>query len=363
MSEIIPMTPGQSPQLLVVDDNEDNRYTLKHRLIREGYSNIVEASNGLEAMDLLISINIDLVLLDALMPEMDGYEVLLQIRNNPDLADIPVIMISAQDEIDNVVRCIEAGADDYFQKPFNAVLLRARVKSSLEKKRLRDETSQRLDILRQVFGKYVPESVVNSIVSGQGKLEPVKTVATILYTDIADFTRIAESMSPEQVVDMLNEYFEAVIACITRYGGSVNQFQGDAMLVTFNVPIADSNHADRAVQAALDIQHIVSTRKFAGVRLATRIGVNSGSVIAGNVGTGERLNYTVHGDAVNLAARLEQLNKQHNSSVLVSGHTVHLLSGSYPIEFIGQASIRGKSAQVKLFRLQSEWKQLKQKCA
>jgi adenylate cyclase len=343
------------PVILVADDNEDNRYTLKQRLLREGYFNIIEAEDGIEALQALKTQSVDLVLLDVLMPGMDGYQVLEQMSNDPGMRNIPVIMNSAVDELESVARCIEAGADDYLPKPYNIVLLRARIRASLEKKRLRDETLKQLGIIRKVFGKYVPESVAEAIVSGQGELKPQKTLATILYTDIEDFTRISESMQPEDVVAMLNQYFEAIIEPITRCGGVVNQFQGDAMLVTFNVPLADPEHADRAVQAAGEIQRILVDRKFAGVSLATRIGINSGNVIAGNVGSGERMNYTVHGDAVNLAARLERLNKEYDSRVLISDATVQLLNDDHPIEPIGDVSIRGKSSMSKVYQLPVTW--------
>ena len=127
-------------RLPVVDDNEDNRYTLLQRLQREGYHNILQAADGVEAMALLNEAEVDLVLLDVLMPEMDGYQVLEQIRRDPGLRNIPVIVISAIDEIETVVRCIESGAEDYLQKPFNTVLLRARIQASLDKKRLIDES-------------------------------------------------------------------------------------------------------------------------------------------------------------------------------------------------------------------------------
>jgi len=339
------------PLLLVADDNEDNRYTLRQRLVREGYDNIIEATNGSEALELLKSHDVDLVMLDVLMPEMDGYQVLERMRGDTRLRNIPVIMNSAVSEIDSVVRCIEAGADDYLAKPYNLVLLRARIRASLEKKRLRDETLQQLGIIRRVFGKYVPKTVAEAIVSGQGELEPVHAEATILYTDIEDFTRISESMQPERVVDMLNEYFQAVIEPITQYGGVVNQFQGDAMLVSFNVPLADPKHADNAVRAATEIQQMLGSRKFAGIRLSTRIGINSGTVFAGNVGSGERVNYTIHGNAVNLAARLERLNKEYESKVLISHETVQLLCNRYPLEAIGKVAIRGNSSQTQIYRL------------
>ena len=222
---------------------------------------------------------------------------------------------------------------------------------AIEDERLFRKVNRQLTIIREVFGKYVPENVVEAIVSGKGHLKPIQTTATILYSDLEAFTSIVEDMPPIQVVQMLNEYFPAVIEPITRHGGVVNQFQGDAMLVTFNVPVEDPHHADEAVKAACEIQEVVKTRTFAGVSLRTRIGINTGPVIAGNVGSGDRINYTVHGDAVNVAARLEQLNKDHGTVVLVSGSTVSLLTGTYPLESIGEVKIRGKHESVELFKL------------
>jgi phosphoserine phosphatase RsbU/P len=135
--------------LLVVDDNEDNRYTLTRRLNREGYKNITMASNGREALDKLKTQPLDLVLLDIMMPDMNGYEVLEQVKATPALRDIPIIMISSLDELESVIRCIELGAEDYLSKPFNPTLLRARVGASLEKKRLRDEIRRNMERLAQ----------------------------------------------------------------------------------------------------------------------------------------------------------------------------------------------------------------------
>jgi len=222
---------------------------------------------------------------------------------------------------------------------------------AIEDVRLFRETNLQLAIIREVFGKYVPESVVEAIVSGKGHLKPIQTTATVLYSDLEAFTSIVEDMPPMQVVQMLNEYFPAVIEPINRHGGVVNQFQGDAMLVTFNIPVEDPHHADEAVKTACEIQEVVKNRTFAGISLRTRIGINTGTVIAGNVGSGDRVNYTVHGDAVNQAARLEQLNKVHGTLVLVSGSTVSLLTDTYPLEPVGEVIIRGKHESVELFKL------------
>jgi len=338
--------------VLVVDDNRLNRLKLARGLENQGYA-VNTAENGREALEMLRSTSFELLLLDIMMPEVDGFQVLQEMKSDPELRDIPVIVISALEEMDSVVKCIEMGAEDHMPKPFDPTLLNARIGASLEKKRLRDEVVEQLNFIRDIFGKYVPESVAKQIVAGKGVLEPTQTTATILYTDIESFTSTAESVPPKQVVQMLNEYFPAVIEPITRHGGVVNQFQGDAMLVTFNIPIQDSQHADHAVNAALEIQKLLKGRTFAGIPLRTRIGINTGEVIAGNVGTGDRMNYTVHGDAVNLAARLEQLNKQHGTLVLISESTVALLNGEHPIEPLGEVEIRGKTQSVRIFSLRA----------
>lgn len=341
---------GHTARILIVDDEPFNIDLLEQELTHLGYETL-SAMNGRQALEMMDAVRCDLVLLDVMMPEMDGFAVLEHLRTNRLLNGLPVIVISALHELDNAIRCIELGAEDYLPKPFNPTLLRARINATLEKKRLRDEVAQQLAIIREVFGKYVPQTVAEAIVKGKGELEPTQTTATILYSDIESFTSIVESMPPERVVDMLNEYFPAVIAPITRYSGVVNQFQGDAMLVTFNVPVADSRHADNAVKAAREIQQVLKEKTFAGVKLRTRIGINTGEVFAGNVGSGDRVSYTVHGDAVNLAARLEQLNKEHDTLVLISETTAAELKETYALDAVGDAPIRGKSAATRIFKL------------
>ena len=193
--------------------------------------------------------------------------------------------------------------------------------------------------------------MVEEVVDGKGTLLPTKTTATILFSDIEGFTSISENAPPEQVLEMLNEYFPAVIEPIERNGGIINQFQGDAMLVTFNVPVPDELHADNAVRTAIEIQQALEGKKFSGITLKTRIGINTGEVIAGNVGSGDRINYTVHGDAVNLAARIEQLNKEYGTTVLVSNTTAECLSEEFSLKPVGEVEIRGKVEPATLFQL------------
>lgn len=339
----------ESGRVLVVDDNRLNRLKLSRALVQQGHA-VDEAADGREALDLLRTEAFDLVLLDILMPEVDGFQVLRAMQDDNELRNVPVIVISALDEMDSVVKCIEMGAEEHLPKDFDPVLLNARIGASLEKKRLRDEVVEQLKFIREIFGKYVPESVAKQIVASKGMLEPKQLKATILFSDIENFTTTAESIPPKQVVRMLSEYFPAVIEPITRHGGVVNQFQGDAMLVTFNVPIEDPKHAENAVKAAMEIQELLEGRTFAGVELRTRIGINTGDIIAGNVGAGDRINYTVYGDAVNVAARIEQLNKELETLVLISESTVDLLTDKHVVELVADVSIRGTKKTVRVFK-------------
>ncbi len=208
--------------------------------------------------------------------------------------------------------------------------------------------------IRDTFGKYVPRAVAAAIMSSREPLEPKQATATILYADIENFTAIAEQMTPPGVVTMLNEYFSAIIEPIEENGGVVNQFQGDAILATFNIPIADDDHADKAVAAALRIRETVRDRTFGGVSLRARIGINTGTVVAGNVGSEGRLNYTVHGDAVNLAARIEQINKDYGSDLLISDNTAAMLKRKAPLREIGEVRLRGKTRVTKLYGIPME---------
>ena len=344
--------PIEKSHILIVDDGVTNRLKMSLAMKSLGYSSDV-AEDGAKALELLRSQSFDLVLLDILMPEMDGREVLEQMKSDSHLQNIAVIVVSSLDDMENIVRCIELGAEDYLSKDFEPALLKARIGASLEKKQLRDSVARQLGFIREMFGKYVPESIVQTIMEKQGSYQPVLAEATILFTDIVGFTPISESCTPEKIFDMLNEYFPTIMEPVTRWGGVVNQFTGDGLFVTFNVPVPAEQHADRAVKAALEIQEILTNREFQGIRLPTRIGIHTGKVIAGAVGSGERVNYTVYGDAVNIAARLEQLNKDFGTQILVSSDTVCKLESDYELVSIGEASIRGKLDRVEIHSLVS----------
>ncbi len=212
------------------------------------------------------------------------------------------------------------------------------------------EAERDMTAVSQMFGRFVPEAVVDSMIKDRGALDPIERQATVLFTDLAGFTNLTEAKGPRAIVDILNAYFDAATEIIGKHNGVVTQFQGDAILAIFNVPFEDEDHAQNAFEAAGELLSTVRDESFAGEELKIRIGLNSGPVIAGNVGGGGRQSYTVHGDAVNLAARLENLNKEHGTSLLVSQSTAELL-GDKGLHRIGETEIRGLSEPVGLYTL------------
>ena len=208
--------------------------------------------------------------------------------------------------------------------------------------------------MRETFGKYVPEQVAEAILADRGALRPQTREATVLFSDIASFSTISERLPPASLIELLNEYFETIVVPIQSHGGVIHQFQGDAVLATFNLPLDDADHAANAVRAALGIQASLANRPFTiegrNVELQTRIGLNTGTIVGGTVGSRSRVGYTVHGDDVNLAARIEELNKQHGTTILASEATRRAAGSAFEFERIGVTAIRGREQPVTLYR-------------
>jgi class 3 adenylate cyclase len=204
--------------------------------------------------------------------------------------------------------------------------------------------------LSGIFGRFVPQSIVNSMIAGRGALAPVEREATVLFADIAGFTAMVQRLGAARTVEILNAYFDEVTGIIGAHNGIVTQFQGDGVLATFNVPVEDPNHARNAFLAAEEILACVACREYAGERVRVRIGLNTGPLVAGNVGGGGRQSYTVHGDAVNLAARLEALCKEHGTSLLLSAATARALPDA-GLAAVGAIAVRGLSEPVAVYSI------------
>ena len=338
-------------RLLVVDDNRVNRLLLTRNLELQGHS-AASAENGRIALEMLRRESFDLVLLDMEMPEMDGFQVLEQLVNDLQLRDLPVIVTSSLEGIDNVVRCIELGAEDYLAKPINPVLLKARLGASLEKKRLRDQQ-------KQLVRRFATPEVAQDLQTSGFALGGKRVDASVMFVDIRDFTPLAESQPPEETIELLNTYYTLMFDAISAHGGIVSLIIGDGLMVIFGAPVPQPDHCESAVRAALEMIETIDLfnveRTGVGkppIRIG--IGIASGDMVAGYAGTNERATYTCVGDTVNLAARLESHTKVAQRSILIDGATRAALFDGIPVEPLGPIQVKGKSVAVEVYAVSIE---------
>jgi adenylate cyclase len=263
------------------------------------------------------------------------------------LRDIPVIVTSALEGLQDAVRCIDMGADDYLRKPVNAVLLKARIGSSLEKKRLRD---QQRDMVRRFATAEVEQDLRESGFALGGR----HVHGAVMFTDIRGFTTLAESIGPQECIELLNTWYMLMFDAIGGHGGVVTLMAGDGLMAIFGAPLPLAEPALAAVRAALDMQEMVKLlnheREAAGKPpLKIGVGIATGEMIAGYAGTHQRATYTCIGDTVNLAARLEAHTKAIDKGIVVDGATYAALKDRIPMEACGEVTFKGKTVATAVF--------------
>jgi len=333
-------------RLLVVDDNKVNRLLLSRSVEMQGHRTAV-AENGRIALEMLRVEAFDLLLLDIEMPEMDGFTVLEQLKADVQLRDLPVIVTSSVEGLDNIVRCIGLGAEDYLPKPVNPVLLKARIGASLEKKRLRD---QQKELVRRFATSEVAQDLQQSGFALGGK----RVHASVMFSDIRGFTALVESASPEETIELLNSYYALMFEAIGSHGGVVNQMVGDGLMALFGAPQPLADCAGAAVAAALEMIELIEQFNLERsavekVPMHIGIGIATGEVVAGYTGTQTRATYTCIGDTVNLAARLEAHTKVAGRSILIDDATQRSLGVGVPVQALGPVPFKGKAAAVEIF--------------
>jgi class 3 adenylate cyclase len=342
--------------ILIADDDSVSRKLLRRLLEQEGHT-VRAAAHGREALELFGEEASDVVLLDIVMPELDGISVLEQLKATPGAEHVPVIMISAVDETESVVRCIEIGADDYLSKPFNPVILRARINAGLAKKRLHDLERARV---HDVFSRFLPEHVVEDVLARTDddlRLGGVQTTGTVMFTDLRGFTAFSERRPPELVIEALNRYFDETSDAILEHGGTLVAYRGDGFLAVFGAPFEIEDHADHALATARDMLDVRLPRFNAWLRenghgeeVRMGIGLNSGPFMSGNVGSLRRLEYTVHGDTVNTASRIEGMTKTVGGPILLAESTRDaLLRQPEDLQHVGEFEVRGRGSTVSLW--------------
>lgn len=327
-------------RLLVVDDNKVNRLLMARSIELLGHQ-VSVAENGKIAMQMLQSEAFDVLILDIEMPEMDGFEVLEALKSHSDLRDLPVIVTSSLEGLENIVRCIELGAEDYIPKPVNKVLLNARVTSSLEKKRLQDEQ-------KELLKRFATEEVAQELAESGFAIGGRRLMASVLFCDIRDFTSLSEDMAPEVTIELLNTYYTLMFEAVTSHGGIVSLMVGDGLMALFGAPQPLENSASSAVLAAQEMRNMVAMLNeertiLEEPELRVGFGIATGEVVAGYAGTQSRATYTCIGKTVNLAARLEAHTKEVGEDILFDPATHALLPAELTGRKLGPATFKGFS--------------------
>ncbi len=332
--------------ILIVDDDETNRDLLSRRLGREGHT-FEMAENGKLALDVARTSSFDVILLDIMMPVMDGFATLRALQSDERLRRIPVIMLSALDQVDSIARCIEMGADDFLPKPFDAVLLRARLGSSLEKKRLRDREEEYLRQIEaererseQLLLNILPGPIAHRLKAGESTIADGFSEVTVLFSDLVGFTEMSAKISAETLVGRLNEVFRAFDALATDLGVEKIKTIGDAYMVVGGLPLPQHDHAERIAEMGLGMLRAIDEyNSKAEEPLGIRIGINTGPVVAGVIGS-TKFAYDLWGDAVNTASRMESTGVP--GRVQVSESAAALLEATFELEHRGLVQVKGK---------------------
>jgi adenylate cyclase len=333
-------------RVLVVDDNASNRDLLSRRLQRQGHT-VLQAEDGARALVLVENEALDLVLLDLMMPGISGYDVLALLKRDPRSRDIPVIMISALSELDSIVRCIEAGADDYLAKPFDPILLRARVGSSLEKKHMRDREREMVEALQiekkrseQILLNILPKAIVTRLNCGETVIADQLSDVTILFADLIDFTRLSSQLSAKDLVRLLNGLFSEFDRLALDLGVEKIKTIGDAYMLAGGLPEPRTDHAHAVADMALAMIDAVKRASCdVPIPLQIRIGIHSGDVVAGVIGT-HKFVYDIWGDAVNIASRMQSHGMANR--IQISAATHRHIHERFRLEPHGIVDIKGK---------------------
>lgn len=343
--EVREAPPADTGRILVVDDNASNRDLLFRRLSRDGHG-ATPAESGWRALEILAVEEFDLVLLDLMMPDLNGFQVLERLKADDRRHDLPVIMISGLQETDSVIRCIEAGAEDYLTKPFNPVLLRARISACLERKRWRERERRYLERIEVEREKYeallrniLPGQIVSRLNDGEVVIADRVEQATILFADLVGFTEISSRLSPARLVDHLNRIFSAFDGLCRKMQIEKIKTIGDAYMAATGLPQPRPGQTAAMAEFAFAmLATLEGINRGLETPFQIRIGIHTGPVIAGVIGVNKFI-YDVWGDTVNLASRLEAHGLP--GRIHISEATRRALAAEYESEPRGLIHVKG----------------------
>jgi adenylate cyclase len=363
-----------SHKVLIIDDTPANVKLLADLLSVKGYT-VATAPNGNEGLAKVTSENPDIVLLDVMMPGLSGYDVCRTIRANPATALLPVVLVTSLDPNQERVKGMEAGADDFLQKPINQQELFARVRSLLRVKSLQDEVKQqadklaewnamlearvqeqltqleRLGRLKNFFSPQLGEAILAG--GGEDLLKTHRREVNVVFLDLRGFTAFIDSAEPEEVMELLREYHAAMGKLVLAHGGTLERFAGDGMMIFFNDPLPMEKPAEEAVKMSLEMQRAFEpiAAKWAkrGYTLALGVGIAQGYATCGAIGFEGRWDYAAIGNATNLAARL--CAEAAGGQVLIDRKTMAAIDGAFQVIDAGPFELKGYGQPVAAYRV------------
>jgi adenylate cyclase len=364
--------------VLVVDDDPVTRQMLSGTLEERGHR-VTTADDGRRGLDLVRSERFDVVLLDVLMPHLNGYDVLEHMKGDEELRHIPVVMVTSVDEVESAVRCIELGADDYLSKPIDPVLLIARVNAGLNKKRLHDLEQEHLEevarLNRQLearveeqmaelvrtgeLKRFLPHQVAEGLLAGQLSTSDgfERRRLTLLFADMVGFTDLSDTLEPEELSEVFNEYLREMTAVAVAHGGTLDNYIGDGLMVIFGAPSQDEESAQAwaAVKAAFGMMaradELTAAIRERGIPadLRVRVGVNTGHCTVGVFGSDLLRAYKAVGFAVNMAARLQS--EADPGTLLVGFRTYALVKDRVRAQSRGELTLKGAARPVEAWEI------------
>lgn len=344
------------PRILIADDDWLNRDLLETYLRNAGCE-VIAVPDGETALEAIEKQNPDLALLDIQMPRMDGLTLCRRIKGSKVGGYLPVIIVTALDAEDEKLRALDAGADDFIGKPYSSLILLTRVRSLLRIKRLDSELRDRNKLLRQVLNTYVDKEIAEVILTDPErhlKLGGETRRVTVLFADLRGFTHFTESHPAGQVVETLNAVFTQLTGVISQNGGTLDKYLGDAVMAFFGAPFSRPDDTERALRAALEMQNCFSQMRGELTPLASLggmgIGIHSGEVIVGNIGSERFMDYTVIGDTVNIARRLQELARP--GEILITEETCKLVPRA-EVKHQTTQPLPGRSGEMDIYSLQA----------
>lgn len=340
-------------KLLVIDDNRHNVELITDIFRSSGFQ-VISAYDGTNGILIAKQQTPDVILLDINMPGLNGFDVLLQLKNDFSTQNIPVIMVTAQDDMELRLRGLSSGIEDYVTKPFNPKELVARILRTVRSKVVSDDLREKQEVLQNMFGRFVATPIIEQLLKNPdqlklgGQLQPV----TVMFADLEGFTSLSEQVEPELLLQILNQYHSLIVNVILNYGGIIDKFLGDGLMCLYNTPIAQDDHVDRAVKSALHIHdklYWLHDTLPVEYRLKVNIGIHSGMAVVGNVGTDTIMDFTAVGDTVNVASRLQA--EAHGGRIFVT-QNVFDSAGDYVFgKARGSIMVRGRKELVSFYEV------------